>query len=219
VGNRHSILTLAFWCLAIYLWVALGLFAFKSALLTMAVYHFALCGGGWFFLRPKLQLRFSLKHIGAAALALIAGFALTWFAMEFLLPLLPPSVFPVVTTYPLNELGMNARSYLLIALYFGLINPLAEEAFWRGRILPTLTDARSPAPNLMHAVIFAGYHLIPLSLMFTQLWLPAVAVLIGGCIFGIVVLRTRGLLVPLALHFGVNAYLLIWFGRFIAMGS
>jgi membrane protease YdiL (CAAX protease family) len=219
VGNRHSTLTLAFWCLAIYLWVALGMFVFKNALLTMVVYHIALCGGGWFFLRPKLQLRFDMKHIGAAAFALVGGFALSWLALEFVLPILPASFFPVVTAYPLNELGMNARSYLLIAVYFGLINPLAEEAFWRGRILPTLVDTRSPAPNLLHAVIFAGYHVMPLSLMFTQLWLPAAAVLIGGCVFGIIALRTRGLLVPLALHLGVNAYLLIWFGRFIAMGS
>lgn len=180
----------------------------------MLVYHIALCGGGWFLLRPRLQLRFNIQHIGAAALALTGGFALTWLAMEYVLPLMP-QVIPAVTLAPLNAVGLTARSYLLIALYFGLVNPLAEEAFWRGRILPTLVDAHAPAPNLLHALIFAGYHVMPLSLMFTSLWFPAAAVLTGGIVFGIVARSTRGFLVPLALHLGVNAYLLIWFSRFI----
>jgi membrane protease YdiL (CAAX protease family) len=218
VAARYQLLIAAAFCLAVYAWVALGLFAFKSALLTMLIYHIALCGGGWLILRPRLHLRLSTKHIGAAVLALIGGFALTWLAMEYVLPLIPQAI-PVVTLGPLNAVGMNARSYLLIALYFGLVNPLAEEAFWRGRILPTLADSHSPAPNLLQALIFAGYHVMPLSLMFVSLWLPAAVVLTGGIIFGIVALRTRGLFVPLALHFGVNAYLLIWFGRFIVMGS
>lgn len=215
VSSRHPILALALWCAAVYLWVALGLFAFKSAWLTMLVYHLALCGGGWLLLRPRRPWRFSLKNTAVAMLTLIGGFALTWLAMEYLLPLLPPAVLPGVTTQPLDALGLNARSYLPIAVYFGLANPLAEEAFWRGRILPLLVDARSPAPNLLHALIFAGFHVMPLSLMFTPLTLPAIAVFLGGLLFGAQALRTRGLLVPWALHAGVNAYLLIWFARFL----
>ena len=214
MAARNQLLLAAAFCLAVYAWVALGLFAFKSALLTMLIYHIALCGGGWLILRPRLHLRFSTKHIGAAALALIGGFALTWLAMEYVLPLMPQAI-PVVKLGPLNAVGMNAGSYLLIALYFGLINPIAEEAFWRGRILPTLVDANAPAPNLLHALIFAGYHVMPLSLMFTSLWLTAAVVLTGGIVFGILARSTRGFLVPLALHLGVNAYLLIWFSRFI----
>ncbi len=213
--GRHPIIVLALWCAAVYLWVALGLFAFKSAWLTMLVYHLALCGGGWLLLRPRRPWRFSLTRAIPAALTVIGGFALTWLAMEYLLPLLPPSALPAVTTRPLHALGLNARSYLPIAVYFGLANPLAEEAFWRGRILPQLADARSTAPNLLHALIFAGYHVMPLTLMFTPLWLPAAVVFLGGLIFGALALRTRGLLLPWALHAGVNAYLLIWFGRFL----
>jgi len=213
--GRHPIIVLALWCAAVYLWVALGLFAFKSAWLTMLVYHVALCGGGWLMLRPLRPIRFELKHAAPAILTLIGGFALTWLAMEYLLPLLPPSALPAVTTRPLHALGLNARSYLPIAVYFGLANPLAEEALWRGRILPQLADARSTAPNLLHALIFAGYHVMPLTLMFTPLWLPAAIVFLGGLIFGALALRTRGLLLPWALHAGVNAYLLIWFGRFL----
>ncbi len=218
MAARNQLLIAAVFYAAVYAWVALGLFVFKSALLTMIVYHVALCGGGWFFLRPKVRPRFSTKHIGAAALALTSGFALAWLVIEHILPLLAPQAIPSVTLGPLNAVGLNAQSYLLIAVYFGLMNPLAEEAFWRGRILPTLADARTPAPNLLHAIIFAGYHVMPLSLMFTQLWLPAAVVFIGGIIFGIVAFKTRGLLVPLALHAGVNAALLIWFSRFIYAG-
>ena len=139
--------------------------------------------------------------------------------MEYVFPLLPPQALPDVTTRPLDALGLNARSYLPIALYFGLMNPLAEEALWRGRILPILVDARSAAPNLLHATIFAGFHVMPLTLMFSQVWLPAIVVFIGGFVFGLVALKTRGLLIPWALHVGVNAYLLIWFGRFMHAGS
>lgn len=217
MAARNQLLIAAALCLAVYAWVALGLFVFKHALLTMAVYNIALCGGGWFLLRPRLRLSFCTKHIGAAAFALTGGFALTWLAMEYVLPLLPQAI-PAVTLDPLNEVGLNARSFLVLALFFGLVNPLAEEAFWRGRILPTLADAHSPAPNLLHAVIFTGYHIMPLSHMFTSLWLPVAAVFTGGIVFGVVARRTRGLLVPLALHLGVNSYLFIWFSRFIYAG-
>lgn len=210
---------LAFWCVAIYISVALGLYWLKSALLTMVVYHIALCGGGWLLLRPRRLLRFNVAQSGVAAFVLIGGFALTWLAMEYALPLLPPHTLPDVTTRPLNALGLNARSYLSIALYFGLMNPLAEEALWRGRILPILVDARSAMPNLLHAIVFAGFHVMPLTLMFSALWLPAIVVFIGGFAFGLVALRTRGLLIPWALHTGISAYLLIWFGRFIIAGS
>lgn len=219
VSNRIPVLTLVLWCAAVYLWVALGLLALRSAWLTMLVYHLALCGGGWLWLRPRLSLRVSFKHSGAAVLTLVGGFALTWLALEYLLPLLPPWALPGATTAPLEMLGLHARSYPAIAVYFAILNPLAEEAFWRGRILPLLADARSPAPNLLHALIFTGFHLLPLFLMFTPHWLPVSVVFAGGFIFGAVALRSRGLLLPWALHTGVNAYLLIWFGRFITAGS
>jgi len=219
VSHRPSVLHLAFCCLAVYLWVALGLFWLKSALITMIVYHLVLCGGGWLLLRPRRPLRFNITQGGVAAFALVGGFALTWLAMEYAIPLLLPQVLPDVTTRPLDALGLNARSYLPIAVYFGLVNPLAEEALWRGRILPILVDARSASPNLLHAIIFAGFHVMPLALMFSQIWLPAIVVFIGGFVFGLVALRTRGLLIPWALHTGANAYLLIWFGRFICAGS
>ena len=219
MGSRRSILRLAFWCIAIYLWVALGLFWLKSAPLTMVVYYIVLCGGGWLLLRPRRPLRFNLRRSGAAALALIGGFTLTWLVMEHVFSLLPPQVLPDVTTRPLDALGLNARSYLPIALYFGLVNPFAEEALWRGRILPILVDVRSPTPNLLHTILFSGFHVMPLILMFSTLYLPAIVVFLGGFVFGLLALRTRGLLIPWALHTGVNAYLLIWFGRYIIAGS
>lgn len=219
VTARPSLLRLVFWCLAIYLWVALGLFWFKSALLTMIVYHVALCGGGWLLLRPRRPLRFNITHSGVAVFALIGGFVLTWIVMEHILPLLPAQALPNVTTRPLDALGLNAQSYLAIAVYFGLVNPLAEEVLWRGRMLPILVDARTAAPNLLHAIIFAGFHVMPLMLMFSQVWLPAFVVFIGGFVFGLIALKTRGLLIPWALHTGANAYLLIWFGRFIYAGN
>jgi len=185
----------------------------------MVVYHIALCGGGWLLLRPRRPLRFNITQGGIAAVTLISAFALMWLAMEYVFPLLPPQALPDVTTRPLDALGLDARSYLPIALYFGLMNPLAEEALWRGRILPILVDTRRAAPNLLHATVFAGFHVMPLVLMFSALWLPAIVVFIGGFVFGLVALRTRGLLIPWALHTGVNAYLLIWFGRFICAGS
>jgi membrane protease YdiL (CAAX protease family) len=219
VDNRYPILMLAFWCVAIYLWVAFGLFWLKNALLTMGVYHTALCGGGWLLLRPKRLLRFDAKQSGIAMLALVSGFALTWLTMEYIFPLLPPQALPDVTTRTLDALGLNARSYLSIAIYFGLVNPLAEEAIWRGRILPILADMRSFAPNLLHAILFSGFHIVPLMLMFSNAWLPGIVVFLGGFAFGLLALRTRGLLIAWALHTGINAYLLIWFGRFIIAGS
>jgi membrane protease YdiL (CAAX protease family) len=219
MGRNRSLPALVLWCAAVYVWVALGLFWLHSALLTMVVYHAALCGGGWLLLRPKHPIRFDARRAGMAGLALLDGFVLTWLVMEYALPLLPPQVLPDVTLRPLHALGVNPQNYAAIALYFGLVNPLAEEALWRGRVLPMLADARSVAPNLVQSLVFAGFHVIPLVLMFSQVWLPGVVVFVGGFVFGLIALRTRGLLIPWALHAGANAYLLIWFGRFISAGN
>ncbi|OPX23274.1 MAG: hypothetical protein B1H03_02125 [Planctomycetales bacterium 4484_113] len=220
VQARNPWLRLVLWCALVYLWVALGLFVFKNALLTMVVYHLALCGGGWMLLRSERAPSFNPKRWELWVFAAAGGCFLTWAAMELVVPVLPASVLPDVTTAPLAALGVNAKTYIPIAIYFGLANPLAEEALWRGRALPLLAGDTSGAaiPNVVQAVLYAGFHVMPIALMFSDLWLASLVVFFAGIVFGYIALATRGLMIPWALHAGANAYLLIWFGRFVVTG-
>jgi len=216
-ANRRLVLL----CVAVYLWVAVGLFVFKNALLTMVVYHLALCGGGWLILRSPRAPSFNPKQWELWLFAVAGGFFLTWAAMELLVPVLPAGVLPEVRIASLAALGVNAKTYIAIAIYFGLANPLVEEALWRGRVLPLIAgDASSAAiPNVIQAVLYAGFHVVPIALMFSDLWLAALVVFFAGVVFGYIALLTRGLMIPWALHAGVQAYLLMWFGRFVVGGG
>jgi len=201
--------------------VALGLFVFRSALLTMVVYHFALCGGGWMLLRVLRAPSFNSKQWELWLFAAAGGFFLTWAVTELLIPALPASMLPDVRIASLAALGVNAKTYIPIAIYFGLANPLAEEALWRGRVLPLLvgTTSGTAIPNVAQALLYAGFHVMPIALMFSDLWLTAFVVFFAGVVFGYIALLTRGLMIPWGLHAGANAYLLIWFGRFIVAGD
>ncbi len=61
--------------------------------------------------------------------------------------------------------GFGERSWIAFAAYHGIVNPVVEEAYWRGWL-------GSPARGLrIEDVAFAGYHLVVLAPFIEPIWL------------------------------------------------
>ncbi len=84
-----------------------------------------------------------------------------------------------------------------------LLGPLAEEAVFRGVLLPALR-ARMPdaAAILVSALLFAGAHAL------LDPGLLPVSQLAGGLAFAWLAVRTEGLLAPFLLHAAANGFVL-----------
>ncbi len=68
--------------------------------------------------------------------------------------------------YParVESLGLHEGTWLPFIVYFTLINPFIEEAYWRGNLG---SDSRLPQPV---DFLFAGYHVIIIALFASPLW-------------------------------------------------
>ncbi len=72
-----------------------------------------------------------------------------------------------------SALGLSGAIWLPFIIYFTLINPWLEEAYWRGTFS---TPSRYPA---LIDLLFAGYHLIILSLFVNGLWMAIAFVILA----------------------------------------
>ncbi len=112
----------------------------------------------------------------------------------------------------LVALGLDTRSWLWLAIYFPVVNPFLEEAFWRGELIST--GARVTVAD----VAFAGYHVLVL-LQFTHI---AAAVVAGILILGAAfvwrhcALRYHGLAVPFVSHLAANLAIILAVTRIAA---
>ena len=100
--------------------------------------------------------------------------------------------------------GQGARigvGALLLGSSLTLIQVAAEEVLFRGWLQPALVERIGPlAGVLAGAVLFAGFHLTAGAMGPVAL----VNITLGGVWFGLLALRSGGILAPLAAHFAWN---------------
>lgn len=96
----------------------------------------------------------------------------------------------------LSSLKMGGPMLLWFALYACFINPVLEEAFWRGSF-----DQGSIMPNFVDA-LFAGYHALAVSPVVKPLFavLLFAALVFVGWLFRQLYRLTDGLLIPFVTH-------------------
>jgi membrane protease YdiL (CAAX protease family) len=96
----------------------------------------------------------------------------------------------------LSSLNMGGPMLLLFALYACFVNPILEEAFWRGSF-----DKRSIWPNPIDA-LFAGYHAVAISPVVKPLFavLLFAALVFTAWLFRQLYRLTGGLLIPFITH-------------------
>jgi membrane protease YdiL (CAAX protease family) len=114
----------------------------------------------------------------------------------------------------LSARGLPQQAYPLLFPYFALVNPLAEEYFWRGGVYATLRHLFQSWvwPALVSSVLFGAWHWLVIRLFVTPpIALCATFVIMGiGFALCVVYERTRRLGYAVALHaFAGDAPLLL----------
>jgi uncharacterized protein len=110
----------------------------------------------------------------------------------------------------LVPLDPAAERHIVLALLIVLLGVTAEELLFRGWLQSALQDRLGPwLAVVLSAVAFSGFHL----------WAGGAAdpvslanLLLGGLWFGLLALRSGGVIAPMAAHFGWNAAESLGFG-------
>lgn len=200
-----------------------GLYGLHSAVAAFVLYH-ALCLIGGFALRraapPSVRRRFPLDGRYLALFVVLTGFLVNAAAL-----VLYPRIGGIFFDAPLlrsalSEYGLPPKSYLYLFPYFALVNPTAEEFFWRGALYPLLRHrfGDSPRALLLTNALFASWHYLPARILLppTTALLGVLAVFLAGVLLTWVYENTHRLGWPVAVHAlmaDVPLLLLLWLMR------
>jgi membrane protease YdiL (CAAX protease family) len=191
--------------LAVLSWPAawLGMYRCRSAPLAFLLYHSLCFAGGWLLrssgLPPTERIRrLRREHLLGTVLA-ANTFAFLLYTLVGAALLDRPRVLGL-----LDARGLAPSTYLWLFPYFALVNPLAEEFFWRGGVYATLRRlSLSPvAPALISAALFASWHWLIFRLFVAPAWALAgtATVLLVGLALTAVYEQTRRLAYAVILH-------------------
>ncbi len=180
-----------------------GLYLSESAPLAFLFYHLV-CAAGAFLLRsPGLPVAHKLYPMdrrilaGSVVGANVVTVVLYLFVGAALLD--RPHVLGL-----LEARGLPPSSYLFLFPYFAIVNPLAEEYFWRGGVYATLRHFIKGWvwPALISSVFFGAWHWLVLRLFVAPIVaLLATLVIMGiGFLLTLVYERTRRLAYAIILH-------------------
>lgn len=157
------------WVVLTYLAVFLGLFTFQNAWGALAGFHLTLLPL-IVIDRDKILLRLrALVSVGTllavAATGVIGGVGLwlTWPNAG-----LPNDFSPFVAA-----LGLSNTIWVPFILYFVLVNPLLEEAYWRSALT---SPSRYPA---LIDFLFSGYHLFIVAPYLSLFWMLYVFIILA----------------------------------------
>lgn len=198
-------------CLLPWFWAWLGLRVFQDYRLAIGLYELFGCLIP-FFLCNKLPPRFRRVDTPMLITVLVLiGFILTSILM--LASFFGPQLIELESfKSAIAEVKMDPKTdFVLLSIYFVIMNPVIEECFWRGLIQDGFQQHYSPSKALFITSFFFGaWHYVVISQFFTPLWsvLVTVLVMFGGGIFGILYQNSRSLWPSILVH-GLGADLAI----------
>lgn len=191
----------------------LGLYQFHSAPLAFVGYHILCFIGGLLLRSPALpptaeSWRFRRRHLFGT---IVAANAFTLVAYLYVGAVLLDK--PLVLGL-MSKRGLPPSTYFWLFPYFALVNPLAEEFFWRGGVyaaLRPLWKSYLPAA-LISSLQFGAWHWLVIRL-FVNWWVAIGATLLIagiGFMLSVTYERTRRMSYPVILHaFAGDAPLLL----------
>ena len=190
---------------ALLVWPAAGggLYLGKSAALAFVFYHLVCLAGGLLLRSPGLPAPLRLYPFKRRVLlaVVLAANAVTFalYAVVGAALLDRPHVLTL-----LSERGLPPKVYPYLFPYFALVNPLAEEFFWRGGVYATLRHLWKGwlIPALAASVLFGAWHWLVIRLFVAPPVALGATILIMGIGFMLTMVyeRTRRLAYPVALH-------------------
>jgi membrane protease YdiL (CAAX protease family) len=183
--------------------VWLGLYRFGSAPLAFLLYHIACGVGGWLLGSPALP---RTERVSPLRRRILLGVILSANVATVLLYLTAGSLLldkPAVLSQ-MKTSGLPSSTYFWLFPYFALVNPLAEEYFWRGgiyaRLRPSFPHWTQAA--LITSAFFGAWHWLVVRLFVSPaLALPATLAIAGvGFLLTYLYEDHRRLIYPIALH-------------------
>ena len=201
----------------VYAWLGLGMIYLKSPIASMLVYYLGLCFTGGLMLKrliPGKEFRlFELRkhpHPVLLTLGLIIFTSAAIWAFKLLFQ--PGIVDPEIIRKGIGSIGMSRAHFWIPAGILIAINPFSEEFLWRWSLLPILLDGlKRNRAIMLSSVIFAGYHVLTVSMLFSPIWLVGVFLVtyVGGLFFANLLLKTHSLWYPIIVHMIINANLMM----------
>jgi membrane protease YdiL (CAAX protease family) len=202
---------LAAWC---------GSYVLHSAIASFFFYH-TLCLSSAVIFRhrfgPRSSKPFPRRHWIALAAGCLAACVLVYFMIGLLGYLAEPA--RVIAGLRRQHIPLTQTSYVLLFSYFAVVNPIAEEFFWRGTIYSGLRRRHLGIrlSSNLSAFLFGSWHFLIIRLFFPTIY--AVAITVGivfiGELLGRFYERTRSLPAACLLH-GLGAdvpvLVILWFG-------
>jgi membrane protease YdiL (CAAX protease family) len=203
-------------------WAAawLGSYGLHSAVAAFLFYHL-LCLTAWALYRRRYG-RYEAQGVPSArwiAMVLVAALIMggTYFAIGWLGWLINPVHIRAALTA--QRIGPTTLDYGALFLYFALVNPIAEELFWRGTIYQQirrqgLTAARAA---VVSALLFGSWHWLIVRLFFPAGWAVVITagIIAAGAVFATVFERTRSVIFTILLHAlaaDIPILLALWLG-------
>lgn len=183
----------------------LGMNFFKSAVLSLALYHgFCLLPGIIWgresflkTLRPPTYLE--LLGLIVACILFSTG---SVYAYEHFgdMVLSSPHVFELMKT-----VGYNRDIFCPISIYIVIVNPALEELFWRGFVMNKLDELCPDFPHcglIWSSFAYGAFHYPIMQLVMYPGWAEfgTVLLMIYGGMLGILYRKTKSLLVPALAH-------------------
>ena len=192
--------------LGIAVWPAAwaGLYRNHSALLAFVFYHLVCAGGGFLLRSPGLPAPLRLYPISRRALLTTVAAANVVTLISYLLVgavlLDRKSALDILATR-----GLPPSTYFFLFPYFAIVNPLAEEFFWRGGVYATLRHLFHNAwwaAALVSSVLFGAWHWLVIRLFVAPPVALAATLAIMGIGFGLAAVyeRTRRIAYSVILH-------------------
>jgi membrane protease YdiL (CAAX protease family) len=205
----------------VYLWLGYSMIILRAPILSMLVYYLLLCLGGGTSIRhlspgvgvgagSGIHQLPKIPHPVIVTVSLAALSTAGIWAVSLLFR--PGLVDPEIIRGGLRSFGMDGPRFWFPAGILILLNPSCEEYLWRLSVLPLfLTRFRVSNAVALKSMLFAGYHVLTVYLLFPHLWLIGVFlfVYLGGIILGYLFLRTHSIVYPIAIHTVINVNLMV----------
>ncbi len=212
-----SPITALVFVLLAYFWLGYSMLVLRSPMAAMIVYYPVICFGGGILLRRLMarsdpeffKARRSGSALGATIIFSVIATAGLWASTLLFRPGL---IDPGLITSGLESLGMDRQRFWLSAGFLAAVNPFAEEFLWRGSVYACfLARTNRWIAVTLSSLLFAGYHPMVVSMIFSPAWLTVVfaVAFAAGIVFARLYDDTRNLAYPIALHVVINLNLMI----------
>lgn len=180
-----------------YIGIIAGLYILKSAWLALLFYHILIL----IILYSEKELAQFLRLFKGGNFPSASLISLFGFGTGLLLYILWPSLgLQETLDRGLALLGLSGVSFYIWSLYFFLINPFFEEAFWRGYL------GTSKQSITLNDAFFAGYHVLVLVLFIPASWtiLAFCCITLASWLWRQAVKKYHGLLLPVLSHLSAD---------------